>query len=258
MLDRGRDILREWEKSEKARQSAGYVMRPTSPQGNPVASMRMPMTAAGNVSRPMTQAARPQPPISIPMTAAGNVPQPMTQAARPQPPQVQALSVGQDVEMFSSHLNAWLPSKVMAVHSDGRVDVEAKIQKSIQASEIPRALRSAGSRPSTANQITVKFASGKSCWEHAYKPLQVSLAWKVKDLVAAAGLSKGMLFANRQVRMVPNEFGVLTNMSNNGVCVLKVQEEGGTTLDLEDPASWEKPVSVLNLSHGCSVFLNSC
>lgn len=174
-----------------------------------------------------------------------------TPVASMSPPQ---LSVGQDVEMFSSDLNAWLPSKVTAMHSDGRVDVETKIHKSVQASEISRALRIPASQPHTSNHINVKFQSGKTMCDDAWQPFQVSLGWKVKDLIAHAGLSQDTINVSRSRN--PGAPGQLGDF--RGRCTLQVWDLGDpvASLDLDDAASWVIPVSDLNLSDGCELHVS--
>lgn len=146
--------------------------------------------------------------------------------------------------MFSSHFNAWLPAKVKAVHSDGHVDVEAKIHKSIQASEVNSALRIPVQQPNTAQQskITIKFQSGQQIWDDGWKCVQILPSGKVKDLLVQLGLNPNCLPPR----------SILPDGKPKGVMQLNGP---GASLDLDNPMNFEKLVSELNLSEGCHLEL---
>mmetsp|Transcript_133736 Transcript_133736/g.235826 ORF Transcript_133736/g.235826 Transcript_133736/m.235826 type:complete len:263 (+) Transcript_133736:76-864(+) len=147
--------------------------------------------------------------------------------------------LGQHVEVFSSHYNNWLPAKVTAIHSNGQVDVEAKVQKSIprpyqyESLRLPRG-------PIAAGEMDILWQSGQQIFHDGYQHKRISRNWTVRDLIDNTG---GM-----PMRSVYS----LSPLKYRGGLFLSGPS---AKLDLDDPANLEKPLSVLGVSEGCRVEL---
>jgi len=128
---------------------------------------------------------------------------------------------------------------VTAIHSNGQVDVEAKVQKSIprpyqyESLRLPRG-------PIAAGEMDILWQSGQQIFHDGYQHKRISRNWTVRDLIDNTG---GM-----PMRSVYS----LSPLKYRGGLFLSGPS---AKLDLDDPANLEKPLSVLGVSEGCRVEL---
>jgi hypothetical protein len=151
--------------------------------------------------------------------------------------------LGQDVEVFSSEYDDWFPAKVTAIHSNGQVDVEAKVQKSIprpyqyESLRLPRG-------PLAAGEMDILWQKGQQIFFDGYVHERISTNWTVQDLIDNTG---GMPM-DRSVYTCPRS----GHLKYRGGLFLSGPS---ARLDLDDPANLHKPLSVLGVSEGCRVDL---
>eukprot|EP00747_Dinoflagellata_sp_TGD_P067395 gnl/TRDRNA2_/TRDRNA2_155254_c0_seq1.p1 gnl/TRDRNA2_/TRDRNA2_155254_c0~~gnl/TRDRNA2_/TRDRNA2_155254_c0_seq1.p1 ORF type:complete len:101 (+),score=6.31 gnl/TRDRNA2_/TRDRNA2_155254_c0_seq1:27-305(+) len=90
------------------------------------------------------------------------------------------------------------------------------------------------------------WRQGSCIRDDGWEPKRISLDWKVRDLVTESDFSNICLG-----RTPKSGYGPKGNFRD--VCFLVGP---AATLDLDDPASFEKPLSVLGVSAGCKVYLD--
>jgi len=115
------------------------------------------------------------------------------------------------------------------------------MKKQIVANKNEELPAHSGSDKAPISWITVMWQQGQSIWDDGYSPKQISPDWKVSDLVTDIG---GLPF--RSMRLEGGDTKWIGVMHLVGPAA---------TLDLDDPASFEKPLSVLGVSEGCQVAL---
>jgi hypothetical protein len=142
--------------------------------------------------------------------------------------------------VFSSHYDEWFPAKVTAIQSNGQVDVEAKVQKSI-----PRPYQYLSLRlprgPLAAGEMDILWQSGQQIFDDGYVHKRISTDWTVRDLIDNTGGMPIRSVYTRGDKLVYRGGLFLSGPS--------------ARLDLDDPANLEKPLSVLGVSEGCRVEL---
>jgi hypothetical protein len=147
--------------------------------------------------------------------------------------------LGQHVEVFSSQYDNWLPAKVTAIHSNGQVDVEAKVQKCIPRPYQYQSLRLRRG-PLAAGEMDILWQKGQQIFGDGYEHKRISTNWTVQDLIDnTGGIPMRSVYSLSPLRYRGGLF--LSGPS--------------ARLDLDDPANLHKPLSVLGVSEGCRVDL---